>query len=293
MRRGTRFLAWVLLFISIEGKAMPADSIETVITGETGPWLVFIHGGFADMTSWIPQVADLCSDFRCMQVDLRGHGRSAHLPAPYDQPTLGADVAREMGAHDVQHAVLIGHSMGVRVAVETFHRVPDRTAGIIFLDGSLLSEGDPELAGKAIEQQVDEQGIETVLDSLYGSHFSSHFDPALKAKILGSAHATARRIGSELLHGLFYYDAGSFRDRAAQVTVPVLAISTTIASDGGSRRRALRAGETSTPYLQEIESILPLIEKQVIADSGHFAQFESTTLLNGSIRAFAREIASP
>lgn len=68
----------------------------------------------------------------------RGHGRTA---APKD-PTrvsiedLADDMASVLDDALVDRAVLIGHSMGVQVALETYRRHPSRVAGLVLLCGA-------------------------------------------------------------------------------------------------------------------------------------------------------------
>lgn len=68
----------------------------------------------------------------------RGHGRTA----PPRDPTrvtiedLADDVACVLDDALVDRAVLIGHSMGVQVALETYHRHADRVAGLVLVCGA-------------------------------------------------------------------------------------------------------------------------------------------------------------
>jgi pimeloyl-ACP methyl ester carboxylesterase len=68
----------------------------------------------------------------------RGHGRTA---APRDPQRvtiedLADDVASVLDDALVDNAVLVGHSMGVQVALETYRRHPDRVSGLVLVCGS-------------------------------------------------------------------------------------------------------------------------------------------------------------
>jgi pimeloyl-ACP methyl ester carboxylesterase len=68
----------------------------------------------------------------------RGHGRTA---APRDPrrvtiEDLADDIACVLDDALVDRAVLIGHSMGVQVALETYRRHPDRVAGLVLVCGA-------------------------------------------------------------------------------------------------------------------------------------------------------------
>jgi pimeloyl-ACP methyl ester carboxylesterase len=68
----------------------------------------------------------------------RGHGRTA-APRDPERVTiadLADDVVAVMDDALVQQSVLVGHSMGVQVALETYRRHPDRVAGLVLICGA-------------------------------------------------------------------------------------------------------------------------------------------------------------
>lgn len=80
---------------------------------------------------------DLGSRF-CLHPHYRGHGRTA---APRDPrrvtvEDLADDVACVLDDALVDRAVLIGHSMGVQVSLETYRRHPTRVAGLVLICGA-------------------------------------------------------------------------------------------------------------------------------------------------------------
>ncbi len=55
-----------------------------------------------------------------------------------DKDTLGRDVADLIEAEDLTGAILIGHSMGCRVAMEARDLARGRVAALVLVDGSRL-----------------------------------------------------------------------------------------------------------------------------------------------------------
>ena len=68
----------------------------------------------------------------------RGHGRTAapRDPARVTIEDLADDVACVLDDALVERAVLVGHSMGVQVALETYRRHPERIAGLVLVCGA-------------------------------------------------------------------------------------------------------------------------------------------------------------
>lgn len=77
-------------------------------------------------------------DCDVLLLNYRGHGRSGLPREPHrvTLPDLAADLAYVLGRLNLTDAVLIGHSMGVQVALETAGRYPERVAGLILCCGS-------------------------------------------------------------------------------------------------------------------------------------------------------------
>ena len=55
-----------------------SDAIHCVDTGKSSPAIVFIHGFTCDLTDWDAQTAVLSEKYRCVAIDMPGHG---HTPA--------------------------------------------------------------------------------------------------------------------------------------------------------------------------------------------------------------------
>ena len=67
--------------------------------------------------------------------DLRGRGRSNHLPGPYPITRHADDLAAVLGAIGAEQAVVAGHSMGGFVATALATRHPDRVRSVVLVDG--------------------------------------------------------------------------------------------------------------------------------------------------------------
>ncbi|ESO89517.1 hypothetical protein LOTGIDRAFT_234330 [Lottia gigantea] len=91
--------------------------------GETGPVLVFLHGGGFSGLSWA-LLANMVSHLvtcRCAAIDLRGHGDSVTSDdKDLSAETMSSDVGeviKSLYGEDPPPIILIGHSMGGAIAV--------------------------------------------------------------------------------------------------------------------------------------------------------------------------------
>ena len=114
------------------------DSRPALATTERGsgePTLVFLHYYGGSAAEWIAVVDRLSSRFRCVLPDLRGFGASAASDVPDtwsvedaadDVEALLADLVRES-------FVLIGHSMGGKIALALAARRPATLQAVVLV----------------------------------------------------------------------------------------------------------------------------------------------------------------
>ena len=84
--------------------------------GEGSPALVFLHYWGGSRRTWSEVIALLSKRFRCIAVDLRGWGKSDRRAGDYNLFAQADDVEGVIGALTVKDFVLVGHSMGGKIA---------------------------------------------------------------------------------------------------------------------------------------------------------------------------------
>lgn len=90
------------------------------------PTAVFIHGAQNDHSVWVLQTRYFAHHgFGVLAVDLPGHGRSKGEPLATVE-AMADWLLAVLDAAGVREAVLIGHSMGSLIALETAFRAPQR-----------------------------------------------------------------------------------------------------------------------------------------------------------------------
>lgn len=118
------------------GAVTSPDGISIVydVTGKGETALVLVHGWSCDRTYWDSQVGEFSADYRVVRLDLAGHGRSGTGRRDYSMASFGADVTAIVDALELEHVVLVGHSMGGDVIMEAAKLLPGRVAGLIWVD---------------------------------------------------------------------------------------------------------------------------------------------------------------
>jgi pimeloyl-ACP methyl ester carboxylesterase len=92
------------------------DSTQVLDRGQGEPTLVFLHYFSGAAASWQWVIEHLASDFRCVALDLPGFGQAPPLAEPALE-TYSDFVWEALSALGIDRFVLIGHSMGAKIAL--------------------------------------------------------------------------------------------------------------------------------------------------------------------------------
>jgi len=98
--------------------------------------LVFIHGWACSVQMWRQSLREF-PEYRVVAVDLPGHGRSDKPRTRYSMEYFARGIEAVLRDARIEAAVLVGHSMGTPV-IRQFNRLyPERTLGLVAVDGQL------------------------------------------------------------------------------------------------------------------------------------------------------------
>lgn len=112
---------------------MTDDLLAHTDTG-SGPTLLFIHGLTFSRQTWDPIVARLRDRFRCIALDLPGHGGSGGSGA--DPRVVGTRIHATLAAAGARTPVVVGHSAGALMATGYAASYPTR--GVVNVDQTTL-----------------------------------------------------------------------------------------------------------------------------------------------------------
>jgi len=102
-----------------------------------GTLLLFLHGFSNDAHVWDPVAPAFAAHYRVVALDHRGHGESDRDPeGRYDHETMARDVASALESLGAKRVVLVGHSLGGRVAMRFAGLFPEAVAGLVIVDSA-------------------------------------------------------------------------------------------------------------------------------------------------------------
>lgn len=230
----------------------------------------------------------------------RGHGRTA---APRD-PTrvtiedLADDVACVLDDASVERAILIGHSMGVQVALETYRRHTARVAGLVLICGAsshplrtFRGSATLEELLPAIEKwihrvpRVINRLTRTLLPTRLAFEVASRLE--IRRELIEPSDFMPYLEGMARIDTrLFVAMLSSAGQHSADDLLPSIAVPTLVIAGE-------RDGFTPAERSRAMAAAIPGAELLEIPNASHTAPIERPTLVDSTIRDFvARRIDS-
>jgi pimeloyl-ACP methyl ester carboxylesterase len=105
------------------------------------PAVIAAHGITGNALAWAAVARALDDRVALISLDLRGRGRSAHLPGPFGMGSHARDILAVADHLALERPVLVGHSMGAYVVVRFATDFPERSAAAVLVDGGLSLPG--------------------------------------------------------------------------------------------------------------------------------------------------------
>lgn len=237
--------------------------------------LVFIHGWSCDRGYWREQVEAFRGDYRIVALDLAGHGQSGHGRSDWSIANFAADAAAVIAAVGAREVIVVGHSMGGPVAIETGALLPDRVRGVIGVDTMSDFWGTPVM-DQMVGQLRADFGPAT-RQFVRGSMFLPASPPALADSIAEAMAKAQPEIALPMLDAL----GGWFNERmpAAVAAVPA-PIGFIMAGGGAENLQRVRAARGA-------RAVAGIVE---VPEAGHFPQLEVPAIFNERLRAMLDRI---
>lgn len=244
--------------------------------------VVFLHGFTGNTRNWALNVRALKDRFRCISIDLPGHGASdkpedTSFYALRNMADIAYEAIREIG---VDECYLVGHSMGGMISQHIVLDHPELVSGLVLVDTAAAPIGGFESWNERLLQTARDDGLEAVFELHLKANPKAAEVPAFVALWREQFMMTSREayVGGTLA----MRSRESLLERLQSVKAPTLIV----------------CGENDEPFLQPSRAIYAAIsgsELAVIEGAGHSPTIETPAEFNRTLGAFLDRIhaASP
>lgn len=259
--------------IAVAGGNLP---IHLSDGGSDVPLLVFLHYWGGSHGTFAPLIHHLEYPGRVVTYDHRGWGESRMLPGPYDIAQLAADAQCLINELAPERFVLVGHSMGGKVAQLLAARRPVGLEQVVLIAPApahpVVTPQDQRLLAEAY---ADAEAAIGALD-----HVLTHrpLPEALREQVIADSLA-----GTRAAHEAWALDSIA-RDISAtvgRIEVPVLVLA-------GEHDRV----DPPEVLREHLLPHLPTATLRIIPDTGHLSPLENPRALADQLRAALTDPAS-
>lgn len=257
--------------------------------------LVFVHGLASNLPVWKKNIDFLKEQYRCVALDLPGHGLSTKGDFPYSITFYMETLMELLKRLRVEKPILIGHSMGGQVAIKTVLEYPD------FFEKLIL---------------VAAAGLETftIPERMMMKQFASLniMGSSQYLKLISNVKNYFYEVGQDDLDDLIRFNSDFYttnyqlkarrvlaRSIAGMMDEPVfsqlknLDLPTFVIygkNDQLIPNRFLHAIETTEQLARRGQDLIPNSELKIYEKSGHFLQYERSQDFNIDINSFIEKV---
>jgi pimeloyl-ACP methyl ester carboxylesterase len=239
--------------------------------------LILLHGLLGSLVNWQRIARKLGEQYPVVVPDLRNHGRSPHDP-DVSYPSMAEDVLQLMDEQSIGQAVLIGHSMGGKVAMSLALEHPQRVECLAVVDiAPVTYEGRLALLLDALlDLPLDEienrrQADEWLAERVVGKAVRDHMLQNLQRTAEGwrwRNNLRALRNGLEVISAFPEYPAGTvYRGRSLFI-------------------RGGKSSYIEPEHLPCIRQLFPHAEITEIAGAGHWVYAEQPDFFLTTLQGF-------
>ncbi len=242
--------------------------IHYQVQGGGTPALVFIHCWSGDQTYWKAQVSHFSPRYRVVTLDLAGHGESGVHRKDWTISAFAQDVIAVVDELDLDEVVLIGHSMGGTVALETAAQIPERLSALVAVD--TLFDKWARFTPEQREQflvHFRTRFVETTQNWVRHNLFLPTSDAALVDWVTADMSAAPPEVGSASMDAIYEWGKKDFSEALGRLRTRVSMIQ----------------AESNAQSLQVVKSFASSFESfQVleVSEVGHFIMMEEPETFN-------------
>ncbi len=257
-------------------------SISYTMSGNGDTSIVFVHGWGISKDYWKQQQYVLSSDYTVVALDLGGHGQSGHNRENWTVEEFAKDVGAVIDGLKLNNVILVGHSMGGEIILQTALTMPGKIIGFIGVDNfkqfvtSLTPKDEKEINDfmQSLKTDFDTTAMMYTKAALFPHGYP---DTTSVNRVIRSITQTDSVVAIKALESLLSF-ALKDSEMIARLPIPAhLIVSDYTATNEESFRRAAKRGSSI----------------RVIKGTGHYPMIEQpeqfTELLRETIHDIGRK----
>lgn len=256
--------------IQFQGKA-----ISYTIQG-TGNTITLLHGFLENKAIWSHFADILSQNFTVVTIDLPGHGDSELVSEIHTMQLMAESVYAVLTHENIQHTVIVGHSMGGYVAVQFAAEYTNMTSGLVFFHSHAAADSDEAKENRRRTTNIVKQNkggfIRQFIPELFDQKHVANYTTDIEKLQKAAADMSAESVIAAL---------AGMRDRTAQFDFLLLCEMPVLFIIGKQDSRM--------PYNQVVaQALIPShSEILLLEDVGHMGYIEAPSKTLKALKHFA------
>ena len=256
-------------------------SLSYTMAGNGDTSIVFVHGWGISKEYWKEQIEELSSDYTVVSLDLGGHGQSGHNRENWTIEEFAKDVRAVIDGLHLNNVILVGHSMGGEIILQTALSFPAKVIGFIGIDNfkqfvtSFTPQEEKQVSDfmQSLKSNFDTTATMYTRLALFPRGYS---DTNSVNRVIRSIRQTDSAVAIKALESLMYF-ALKDSELISRLSIPAhLIVSDYTATNEKSFQRAAKMGSSI----------------RVIKGTGHYPMIEQphqfTELLKETIHEIGK-----
>ena len=272
-------------------------SVAYAELGQGDTTLVLIHGLGSYLPVWTHNLEALAQRYRVVAIDLPGYGKSSKSnDYAYSMEFFARTVQGVVDELEIEHPVLVGHSMGGQIALTHALLYPGRARALVLTSPAGLEtfeDGEAKWLADAVTEDFTCKATPEAIHARHTQNFhrmpkDAHFMVSDRVEVIGGPDfpqyctAVSRSVRAMLDEPV--------ADRLGTLQLPVLVLFGKY--DQLIPNPFLHGGSTERLAKTTVKAI-PGAELVMLPRAGHMAQFEQAEAWNGAVLGFLATLPPP
>lgn len=252
-------------------------------TGKGKQTIVFLHGLGLNRNIWNAVISELSSQFRCISIDLPGHGKSSDITTDGRMSSYVAEVRHVIEHLSLKNFIVCGHSMGGQIGIILSLQLSASVERLVLIAAAGIETFTPAEALKL------KAGTQHIYRNPISTEALQHVFPLVnneKLDVLMNEHLVQQQRNFERFSSLIYNSVCGMLDEPVfnylpHLTMPVHVVYGT--NDTAIPNRILHPQLTVTQLIQNASSQIPNCTTQIIQGCGHYLPVENPSIVAAAI----------
>jgi pimeloyl-ACP methyl ester carboxylesterase len=234
--------------------------------------LVFVHGWTCNLNFWKANIPAFVKQTRVIAIDLPGHGESDKPQTTYSMDLFARAIDAVLQDAKVERVVLLGHSMGTPVIRQFYRRYPQKTQGLVLVDGFLRPFLDQVASEKFIEP-FRGPNYKEAANGFLNMMLPAVKDAKVREEIRATVLSTPQHVMAGAMEGMFDPEIWKTQDK---INVPVLNLQ-------------VKSPFLPADYEQYVRDLVPTLDYQAWEGVSHFLMMDEPQKFNDEVFAFLKK----